>query len=53
MRIVAHPILLAVALGLLGPAALECEEEEGEHTDVSGPALDGDGMPGTASALPG
>jgi hypothetical protein len=34
MRLDAHPMLVAVALGLLGPAALETEDEERTLSDV-------------------
>ncbi|MCO4746730.1 MAG: hypothetical protein KC912_18185 [Proteobacteria bacterium] len=60
MKVVAHPLVVAVALGLLGPTALasdekrgerdssECREEidtvEIEHFDVSGDAA---GLPET------
>ena len=35
MKIAAHPMLVAVAFGFLGPAALE-RDEEGERASTSG-----------------
>ena len=45
MKVVAHPIVVAVALGLLGPAALEEEErvsldaEARQDVDFSSPSI--------------
>jgi hypothetical protein len=43
MRFAASPLLVAVALGLLGPAALDAEEDE----------LEGFASESTSSSMPG
>ena len=40
VKVVAHPLMVAVAFGLLGPSALEAAPVEKASTEVNGASLD-------------